>query len=140
MTFLTNLGVTEILCSFRFVLNGKPGKEMPKSSRSEFLEKFLANIFALSEAEDNTSKLMNTGGIAGLPLLRTLLTIHQKSQDPSLWDMIDSFFIVTFFSICKFGSFKNPFATITSLSELQKIYHVGKNKKSDFYEIWQQQK
>ena len=96
MTFLTNLGVTEILCSFRFVLNGKPGKEMPTSSRLEFLEKFLANIFALSEAEDNTSKLMNKGGIAGLPLLRTLLTIHQKSQDPSLWDMI-LFFCCCFF-------------------------------------------
>ena len=79
MTFLTILRVTEILCSFRLVLKGKTGKEIPESSRLEFLEKFLANNFALSEAEDNTSGLLNRGGIADLPLLRTLLAIHQKS-------------------------------------------------------------
>ena len=31
----------------------KTGKEIPESSRSEFLEKFLANNFALSDAEDS---------------------------------------------------------------------------------------
>ena len=55
MTFLTKLGVTEILCSFRLVLVGKTGEEMLESSRLEFLEKFSANNFALSYAEDNTS-------------------------------------------------------------------------------------
>ena len=54
MTFLTILGVTEILCSFRLVLEGKTCKEIPESLRSEFLEKFSANNFALSNAEDNT--------------------------------------------------------------------------------------
>ena len=49
MTFLTILGVTEILCSFKLVLEGKTGKEIPESSRLEFLEKFSANNFALSE-------------------------------------------------------------------------------------------
>ena len=72
MTFLTILGVTEILCSFRLVLEGKAGKEISQSSRFEFLKKFLATNFALSDAEDNTSGLLNGGGIAGLPLLRTL--------------------------------------------------------------------
>ena len=52
ITFLTILGVTEILSSFRLVLEGKTGKEIPKSSRLEFLEKILANNFALSDAED----------------------------------------------------------------------------------------
>ena len=33
MTFLTILGVTEILYSFRLVLEGKTGKEIPESSR-----------------------------------------------------------------------------------------------------------
>ena len=83
MTFLTILGVTEILCSFKLVLEGKTGKEMPESSRSEFLVKFSANNFALSDAEDNTSGPLNRGGIADLPLLRTLLAICQKSQEPS---------------------------------------------------------
>ena len=56
MTFLTILGVPEISCSFRLVLERKSGKEIPKSSRLEFLDKFLANNFALSDAEHNTSE------------------------------------------------------------------------------------
>ena len=66
MTFLTILEVTEILCSFRLVLEGKIGKEIPESSIFEFLERFSANNFALSDAEDNTSGSLNGRGIAGL--------------------------------------------------------------------------
>ena len=51
------------------------GKEMPESSRLEFLEIFLANNFALSDTEANTFGPLNRGGIADLPLLRTLLAI-----------------------------------------------------------------
>ena len=79
MIFLTILGLMDILCSFRLVLKGKTGKEIPESSRFEFLEKFLANNFALSDAVENTSGSSNRGGITDLPLLRTLLAIHQKS-------------------------------------------------------------
>ena len=64
MTFLTIVGVTEILCSFRLVLEGKTGKEIPESSRLEFL----GSIFALSNAEDNNSRLLNSVGIADLYL------------------------------------------------------------------------
>ena len=64
MTFLTILGVTETLCSFQLVLEGKTGKEIPESSRLRFLEKFSANNFALSDAEDKTSRPLNIGGIA----------------------------------------------------------------------------
>ena len=59
MTFLTILGDTEILCSFKLVLEGETGKEIPESSRLEFIEKFLANNLALSDVEDNTSGLLN---------------------------------------------------------------------------------
>ena len=31
----------EILCSFRLILEGETGKEVPESSRLEFLETFL---------------------------------------------------------------------------------------------------
>ena len=79
MIFLTILGLMDILCSFRLVLKGKTGKEIPESSRFEFLETFLANNFALSDAVENTSGPSNRGGITDLPLLRTLLAIHQKS-------------------------------------------------------------
>ena len=94
MTFLTILVVREILCSFRLVLEGKRGKEIHESSRLEFLEKFLANNFALSEAEDNTSGPLNRGSIADLFLLRTLLAIHQKSREPSYWEVMDSIALV----------------------------------------------
>ena len=79
MTFLTILGVTEILQSFRLILEGKTGKEIAKS-RLDFLEKFSANNFALSDAKVNTSGLLSRGDIADLLLLRTLLAIHQKSR------------------------------------------------------------
>ena len=55
MTFLTNLGVTEVLCSFRLVLERKTGKEIPESSILVLLQKCSANNFALSDAEGNTS-------------------------------------------------------------------------------------
>ena len=90
MTFLTILGVMDILCSFRLVLEGKTGKEIPEPSRFEFLEKFLANNFSLSDAEDNKE------GIADLPLLRTLLAIRQKSREPSFWEVVDSFVLVAY--------------------------------------------
>ena len=72
------MGVTEILCSLKWVLEGSTGKEIPDSSRLEFLQKFSANNFALSDAEDNTSRPLKRGGIADLPLLRTLLAIRLK--------------------------------------------------------------
>ena len=111
MTFLTVFGVTEILCSFKLVLERKTGKEIPESSRLEFLEKFSANNFALSGAEDNTSWSLNRGGIADLPLLRTLLAICQKSREPSFWEVTDSFALLAYASLA-------VSRTLFSLSEL----------------------
>ena len=82
MTFLTILGVMEILCRFRLVLEGKTGKEIPESWL-EFLEKFLGNNFALSDAEDNTSGPLNRGGIADLPFIADSLEM--------LFEIFDSF-------------------------------------------------
>ena len=82
--------VIEKLCSFRLVLEKKTGKEISDSSRLEFLEKFLANNSALSDAKDNNSGLLKREGIADLPLLRKLLTIRQKSWQPSFWEVMNS--------------------------------------------------
>ena len=81
----------EILCSFRLGLEGKTGREIPGFSRFEFLEKVSGNNFALSDVEENISILLNRRGIADLPLLRTLLAICHKSQEPSFWEVMDSF-------------------------------------------------
>ena len=78
MTFLTTSGVREI-SDFRLFLEGKTAKQIPESSRLEVLQKLSANNFALSDGEGNTSGLLNRKDIADLPLLRTLLEIHQKS-------------------------------------------------------------
>ena len=49
MKFLNILRVTEIFCSFRLVLEGKTSKEIPESL--QFLDKFLANNFALCRTQ-----------------------------------------------------------------------------------------
>ena len=78
------------------ILEGKTGNEIPESPRLDILEKFLANNFALSDAENNTSGPLNRGGIADLPLLRTLLAIRQKSSQSSFWEVMDSFVLVAY--------------------------------------------
>ena len=80
------MGVQE-RCSFRLVLEGKIDKEIPDSSRLEFLEKVLANSLALSDPEDSTSGLLNKEGKVDLLLLRTLLAIYQnrESQVSGKW-------------------------------------------------------
>ena len=96
LTFFTILRVTKILCSFRLVLEGKTGKEISELSRIEFLEKFSANNFVLSNAKDNTSGSLNREGIADLPFLRTLLAIRLKSLEPSFLEVINSFVLLPY--------------------------------------------
>ena len=93
------LAVTEILYSLRLVVEEKTGREIPKPSRLDFLEKFLPNNFVLSDAEDNTCRPLNKGGIADLPLLRLLLAICQKSWELSSLEVMDSFVLVAYASL-----------------------------------------
>ena len=51
MTYLTIFRVTQILYSFTLVLEKKTGKEIPESSRLEFLDTCQANSFALSRLD-----------------------------------------------------------------------------------------
>ena len=52
----------------------------------------------LSNAEDNTSGSLNRGGIADLPLLRTLLPICLKFREPSFWEVMESFVLLAYAS------------------------------------------
>ena len=54
----------------------RKNRKRSESSILEFLKRFLANNFALSNAEGNTSGLLNRGGIADSPLLGTMLAIR----------------------------------------------------------------
>ena len=60
---------------------------------------FAANNFTLSDAEDNTSGLLNRGGIADLLLLRTVIAICQKSQEPCFLEVMHSFVLLTYASL-----------------------------------------
>ena len=112
MTFLKILGVAEILCTFRLVLEGKTDKEINESSRLEFFENFSANSFALSDAEDNTSGSRRNN--------RFTFNENTIGNSPKVMSakFLGSDGLFYFSSISKFGSFKSPFATITSLPEL----------------------
>ena len=81
----------------------KIGKEIPESSRLEFLEKFSANN--LLDTEDNTSGPLNRGNIADLPSLRTLLAICQKSRESSFLEVMDSFVLLAHASLTASGTF-----------------------------------
>ena len=63
---------------FQIIYRKATYKEVPESSKLEVLEKFSANSFALSDAEDNFSEPFNRRVITDLSLLRTLLAICQK--------------------------------------------------------------
>ena len=76
---------------------------------------FATNNFALSDAEDNTFKPMNRGGIADLPFFENTIGNSPKALRAKFLER-DGLFC--FISICKFGSFKSPFATITGLCEI----------------------
>ena len=70
-----------------------------ESSRLEFLEKFSANNFTLSDVDDNTFGLLNRLRIPDLPLLRMLLAICQESGEPSFWEMMESFVLLAYASL-----------------------------------------
>ena len=89
---------------FSLVLEELKGKKMPESSRLESLGTFSAYNFTLSNAEDNT--------ISNLRFENTISNLPEVTQAKCLGS--DSPFI----SANRFGSSKNPFATISSVSEI----------------------
>ena len=96
MALLTILGVTEILCSFRLVLERIMDVPIIKIN---ILRKAFSNRSALSDAEDNNYGPLNRRGIVDLPMLRTLLAIRLKSQELRFWEVTDSFVLVAYASL-----------------------------------------
>ena len=92
MPILSSLRASEVLFRCRLVLEGKAGKEILDASKLEFFGKFSTSNFALPDVEDNTSGSLNKGVIADLPLLRTLVAIHQKPWKQSFLEVIASLF------------------------------------------------
>ena len=111
-----------------------------ESSRLEFKEKFSAYNFALSDAEDNTSGPLNRGGIADLPLLRTLLAIHQKSREPSFWEVMDSFVLLAYVSLAASRTLLQRLLACLNFTLESEDFSLWYKRKNDFYELWQQHK
>ena len=100
-TILTILGVTEILCSFILVLEGKTGKKMSESSILKFLEKVFRKQFCFIRCTSLlviASGLFDRGGIVDLLLFRRLLAICQRSREPSFWEVMFFFVILAYTS------------------------------------------
>ena len=108
MTFLTILAVTEILCSFRYVIEGKAGKSIPESSRLEFLEKFLAHNFALLDAEDNTSEPLNRGGISRFTFAENNISSLTKVPGAKFLGSDGVFFLLAYVSLAASRTLLQP--------------------------------
>ena len=83
MTFLTILGVTKIVCSFKLVLEGKICKEILESSRLEFLEKFSANNLSNDHKDcpnqhENSQKLWDEKGHPAVNLMEGQWKLRQQ--------------------------------------------------------------
>ena len=78
------------------------------------VQRFSANNFALSDAEDNTSGRLKRR-YSRFPFVENTIS---NLPEVTRAKFLGSNGLFCFISICKFGSFKNPFATITCLSEL----------------------
>ena len=102
MTFLTILRVTEMLCTFRLVVEGKTAKEIPESSKLEFLEKSLANnCFIrcrrqhLGAVEQRYSRFI---------FVEKTITNLPNVPQPSFWEVIDSFVLVAYAGLAASGT------------------------------------
>ena len=119
---------------FKISSRRETGKEIPESSRLEFSEKFLANNFALSVAEDKHLWVIEERRCTRFTFVENTMSNLPKAK------FLGCDKLFCFSSMCKFRSFKNPFAMITSLPKLslnsEKIYSVATNEKIDFCEPW----
>ena len=110
MTFSTNMGVTAILCSFR----GKAGKVISESSRL-LLGKVSSKQFCFLRWRRKHLRAIKQRKYSRFTFAESTISNFPKV---TLAKFLGSDTVFCFISISKFGSFKSPFATITSLSEL----------------------
>ena len=135
LTINVHYGLFNHLGSYRNIIQvqincrREVGKQIPESSRLEFLEKFSANYFALSDAEDNTSGLLNRGGIANLPMLRTRLAIHQKSRQPKFRASDELFSFISIVSLAGSRTLLQQLLAFLNFRQIRKIYPFDASKK-----------
>ena len=123
------MGVTKILCSFRWVQEGQTGKETCSIKirviRNVF-SKQLCFIWCTRQAVEwrrysRFTFVKNT--ISNLPKVPTVKFLGSDR-------------LFYFISICKFGRFQNPLSTLLTCLNFtldSEVFSVGTNEKRDFY-------
>ena len=136
MSFLTNLGIPEICC-FKFAIERKAGKEIIWVVKIRVLGKEFSKQLHFIRCKSGP---LIRGGIGDLLLLRTLLAICQKSRQPSLWEVIDSFVLLAklfcFISKIKFGRSKHPLAMIIIILLVQKVIFMSYPNFTNSWKSW----
>ena len=92
----------------------------------------------MSDADGETSWLLNRGGIPDLPLLRTLLAIRQMSREPSFWKVMRSFVLLAYASSAASRTLLQQLLACLNFTLESEDFSLGTNEKSDFYELWEQ--
>lgn len=111
---LTNQVMTNQILCFRLILEETTGKEIPKSSETRNFRKGFIKYICFIRCRRQFSGPLDRGCIAYSPLLKVLLAMSQKLQEPcSLEVRLFSF------TNSNFGSFKSTFAIYNSMSEFQ---------------------
>ena len=130
MTFLIILGVTEILYSFRLVQEGKIGKKILESSiiKIKAHRKVFSKQFCFIRCRRQHLRAVEYRRYSRFTFVENTIS---NSSEVTRAKFLGSNELFCFISICKFGIFKNPFATITSLSELyiRRFFFLVQTKK-----------
>ena len=90
----------------------------------------------LSDAENNTSGSLNSEDIADLLFLKTLLAICQKSQEPSFWEVMDSFVLLAYASFAVSRTLLQWLLACLNFTLDSENLFCWYKQKSDFYELW----
>ena len=112
MTFLTILGVTEISCSVRLVLEGRTGIEILESSSSQ--KSFQQTILLIRWRRQHLQAIEQRRYSRFTYFENTISNLQKVLKAKFLGS--DRLFC--FIGRCNFSSSKDPFSVVTSLSEL----------------------
>ena len=72
---------------------------------------------------------MNRGGIADLPLLRTLLPIYQNSEEPNFWEVMVSFALEAYPSLAASKTLLHQLLARLNFTLDSEDYSVDTNEK-----------
>ena len=139
MTFLTILTVAEILCNFRLVLKQKTCRDT-RLIQIRVLRKVFSQQFCFTKCRRQHLQVIKWWRYSRFIFVKNTISYSTKVPRAKFLKS-DGLFCLS--RLCKFGSFKNPFAKITSLSEFYfrfRRFVLLVKRKKNLYELWQQHK